>query len=136
MRTLSVLYAHALEINLTLNTQKTVSMVFSPRNRHRVVANEFPVFVVGGSPIKFVNRFKYLGHIVTESLSDDDDVLREVKNLFVRTNTLLQKFHKCSVSVKIVLFKSFCLGFYDVALGSHIGYMQSWIITSVSFLLQ
>ena len=28
-------------------------MVSSPRNRHRVIANEFPVFVVGGTPIKF-----------------------------------------------------------------------------------
>ena len=89
-------------------------MVFSPRNRHRVIANEFPVFVVGGSPIKFVNQFKYLANIVTTSY--DDDILREVKNFFVRTNALLRKFHKCSVSVKIVLFKSFCLSFYDVAL--------------------
>ena len=28
---ISVLYAHALEINMTLNTQTTVSMVFSPK---------------------------------------------------------------------------------------------------------
>ena len=28
--------------------------------------------MVGGSPIKFVNQFKYLGHIVIDSLSDDD----------------------------------------------------------------
>ena len=67
---------HALEINTTLNTYKTVSMVFSPRNRHRVIiANEFHVFVVSGSPIKFVNQLEYLGHIVTDSLSDDDDIL-------------------------------------------------------------
>jgi len=58
-------------------------VVFSYRNRHRVIVNEFPVFVVGGSPIKFVNQFKYLGHIVTDVLSDDDDILREVKNLFL-----------------------------------------------------
>jgi len=84
--------------------------------------------------MKIVNQFKYLGHIVTDSLSDDDDILREVKNLFVRTNTLLRKFHKCSVSVKIVLFKSFCLGFYDVALWK--SYKVGSLRTSVSFLLQ
>ena len=70
--------------------------------------------MVGGSPIKFVNQFKYLAHIATDSLSYDDDILREVKNFFVRTNALLRKFHKCSVSVN--LFKSVCLSFYDVAL--------------------
>ena len=95
---------------MTLNTQKTVSMVFSS------IANEFLVFVVGGSPIKFVNQFKYLGHIVTDVLSDDDDILREVKNLFVPTNTPLRKFHYCSVSVKIVLFKLF---FMTLLCGSH-----------------
>jgi len=36
--------------------------------------------------------------------------------MFVRTNVLLRRFHKCSFSVKIVLFKSFCLCLYDVAL--------------------
>ena len=74
---------------MTLNTHKTVSMVFSPRNLHRVIANQFHVFVVGGSPIKFANQLKYLGHVVTDSISDDDDILREVKNLFVRINALL-----------------------------------------------
>ena len=60
--------------------------------------------------------------------------MREVKNLFVRTNTLglLRKFLKCSVSVKIVLFKSFCLSFYDVVLWKS----YKVVITSVSFLLQ
>ena len=49
-------------------------------------------------------------------MTDDDDVRREIKNLFVRTNTLLCRFRKCSRKVKLVLFKSFCLNMYDVAL--------------------
>ena len=38
------------------------------------------------------------------------------RNLFIRTNTLTRKFSNCSKSVKIMLFQSFCLCFYGIAL--------------------
>jgi len=49
-------------------------------------------------------------------LNDDDDIRREIKNLFVRTNMLMNRFYRCSVNVKLTLFKSFCLCIYDSAL--------------------
>jgi len=36
--------------------------------------------------------------------------------MYIRTNVLIRKFCKCSVAVKLTLFKSFCLSFYDIAL--------------------
>ena len=30
-------------------------------------------------------------------MTDDEDVEREVKNMFIRTNMLIRKFNKCSV---------------------------------------
>ena len=36
--------------------------------------------------------------------------------MFFRANVLLRKFSKCSVTVKTVLFKAFCVCLYDVAL--------------------
>jgi len=83
----------------------------------------------------FVNRFKYLGHIVTDSLSDDDDILREVKNLFVCTNTLLRKFHKCSVSVKIVLYLNhFVSAFMMLLCGSHtkLDHYVSFVLVAIN----
>ena len=47
---------------------------------------------------------------------DNDDIKREIKNTFVRTNTLIRKFCKCSFDVKCILFRSYCLCLYDVAL--------------------
>ena len=41
-------------------------------------------------------------------LSDDADALREVSNAFVRTGILILKFSKCSINVRIFLFKSYC----------------------------
>jgi len=56
-------------------------------------------------------KFKYLGHMPDQHLSDDD-VLREVSNMFVRTNVLCRKFSRCSINVKIRMFKSHCLCLY------------------------
>ena len=49
-------------------------------------------------------------------MTDDDDIEREIKYMFIRTNMLICKFKKCSVEVKTKLFKSFCLCFYDIDL--------------------
>ena len=38
--------------------------------------------------------------------------------VFVRANVLTRRFANCSKDVKITLFKSYCLCFYDVALWS------------------
>jgi len=36
--------------------------------------------------------------------------------MFTRYNMLRRRFHNCSMIVKLVLFKSFCLCFYNIAL--------------------
>ena len=36
--------------------------------------------------------------------------------MFIRANILTRKFSKCTLSVKRILFKSYCLCFYDIAL--------------------
>jgi len=39
------------------------------------------------------------------------DIERETRNMFIRTNILLRRFGKCSVDVKLSLFRSYCLCF-------------------------
>ena len=58
-----------------------------------------------------VCEFKYLGHVLNNQMSDDDDIKRETRNMFIRTNILLRRFGKCSVDVKLSLFRSYCLCF-------------------------
>jgi len=58
----------------------------------------------------------YLGHIISDALSDDSDVMREVRNLYVRSNILKRRFGYCSKAVKAVLFRSYCVNMYDTAL--------------------
>jgi len=65
-----------------------------------MVAYEFPNFMVNNVTLKYVNEFKYLGHVVSNSQLDDADIHRERKNLFYRCNMLTRRFRKCSVAVK------------------------------------
>jgi len=59
-------------------------------------------------------------HVITQNCSDEEDIQREIRNLFICTNMLIRKFHRCSFQVKkklkITLFKTYCLSMYDVVL--------------------
>jgi len=46
----------------------------------------FPQFTLAGCLLRFVKSFKYLGHIITDTLYDDDDMQREIRGLFTRVN--------------------------------------------------
>ena len=51
-----------------------------------------PEICLSGTPIKYVENFKYLGHIISNNFSDDADIDREIRNLYVRGNTIARKF--------------------------------------------
>ncbi|XP_022814469.1 uncharacterized protein LOC111348188 [Spodoptera litura] len=63
-----------------------------------------------------VASFRYLGHILTEDLTDDADLERERRALAVRGNMIVRRFARCSVEVKILLFKAYCQSFYASSL--------------------
>lgn len=115
-RLLDIVHAQITLIDMVVNSVKTVCMVFNPRNRSNYIADSFPLLQIGSSLLLYVHCFKYLGHRISEHNSDDDDIQREISSLFVRTNILLRRFASCSLLVKSILFKSFCICMYDVAL--------------------
>ena len=43
---------------------------------------------------------------------DDDDMLRQMRTLYVRSNKLLRTFHYCTIDVKLELFRCICMPFY------------------------
>ena len=113
---LDVLTVQTHLIDMSCNSQKTVCMMFQPKRRDRIVAGAFPLFKIGSNDIQFVTEFRHLGHVITNRLTDDDDINREVRNMFMRTNVLMRRFGNCSVSVKRTLFKCYCLSMYDIGL--------------------
>ena len=53
--------------------------------RSQIVSLSFPQLKLGNFCIKYVDSFRYLGHIISSSMRDNDDIQREVRNMFMRT---------------------------------------------------
>jgi len=77
---------------------------FYARQRNCMYGTVFPRFRLGVSDLQFVPQFKHLGRFITHNLSDDNDIQRVIRSMFVRCNILIRKFSKCSVRVKLKLF--------------------------------
>jgi len=68
-------------------------MVFQLSRKRLIVDSDFPPLTVGGVQLNYISEFKYLGHMITDKLSDDLDIKREMCFLFVGTDTLLCRYH-------------------------------------------
>ncbi|XP_050664361.1 uncharacterized protein LOC126965003 [Leptidea sinapis] len=109
---LSVCEHYANAHGLKYNVSKTKMMVFPAGGGPDMV----PEVYLNGTVISVVKQFKYLGHVLTERLQDDEDIERERRALAVRGNMLARRFAKCSRDVKTTLFKAYCLGMYTCQL--------------------
>ena len=61
------------------------------------------------------NDLKHEKQVIAASqraMSDDADVFRQVKCLYIRGNIISRKFANCSINVKLVVFKTYCSCFY------------------------
>ncbi|XP_063627510.1 uncharacterized protein LOC134799017 [Cydia splendana] len=100
--------AHGLRYNVT----KSELLLF----KAGIKTYSVPQVKLNGDPLKQVTRFKYLGHWVSESMSDDLDIERERRALAVRCNMVARRFARCSKNVKVTLFKAYCQTFYTCSL--------------------
>lgn len=99
----------ATEHDLIFNTKKTKLMCIKPEGMKKLY---IPDFVLGGSKIRRVQSETYLGYILNEHASDNDHIVKEMRNMYKRGNMLVKNFSHCTEEVKIALFKSFCSSIY------------------------
>ena len=71
---------------------------------------------LGGIELQRTSSYKYLGHIITDTLCDNADILAKRSLLYARANALLRQFHFCSNSVKYKLYRAFCCNVYLISL--------------------
>ena len=103
-------------IDMEINCCKTKCMIFVPKYTRYRFLHDLPKFKLDGIDIEFCDNFRYLGHIICNTLDDRDDVNREIRLLFFRSNRLFNKFALCSVSVKKMLWNSFVNCLYGVGI--------------------
>ena len=75
-----------------------------------------PSFAVNDIAIGEVAKVKYLGHVITNDMTDDADMMRQRRQLYALGNVLSRRFHMCSIDVKNTLFRSFCTPLYNCQL--------------------
>ena len=99
---INVLISAADDVSLNVNTKKTVTMIFNPTDKYKRLSSTFPQFSMRGSCLSYVACFKYLGHIIDNSMHDDSDIKCELKGLFARPNLLNRRFWQCTRDVKLL----------------------------------
>lgn len=107
---------YASDHGLVYNVRKSVVMVFGAGGECPVTV---PPVKINGVSLSRVHSFKYLGHILTASLRDDDDIERERRALSIRANMIACRFKRASAEVKKTLFRAFCSSFYTCSLWVH-----------------
>jgi hypothetical protein len=46
----------------------------------------------------------------------DDDIKRRIRDLVMRTDILVRRYGTCSINVKLAIFKTYCVSYYDAGL--------------------
>ncbi|XP_063372171.1 uncharacterized protein LOC134660369 [Cydia amplana] len=106
---LTICERYAESHGLRYNASKSELLVFKAGTKSY---SHTPQVKLGNIPLKIVEEFKYLGHWVTSSLTDNKDIERERRALAVRSNMLIRRFARCNKNVKITLFRAYCQSFY------------------------
>ena len=101
--------------NITYNVNKSYCMVILD-NKPQNMKNTHPV-ILNNNVLQYTTKCKYLGHIINNNLTDDDDIARHKICFYAHANLLARKFRFCSSSMKNVLFHSYSL-WYNVHIKS------------------
>ena len=102
------------------NVVKSQCLIVKSKN---VVLN-CPSFQLCGTTLPYTDSYKYLGHIVNSSLSDDADIMKQTRSLYARANMIIRKFSSASWNTKLMLFRAYCTPMYGC---------QLWCSISVFF---
>ena len=97
---LNICSNYGIDFNINYNAKK--SMVLLCRSKEDVDL-KFPSFYLSGQIMSVSKCTKYLGHIITDTLEDDDDMFRQRRMLYIQANMLVRKFHYCTTDVKVNL---------------------------------
>lgn len=107
-RLVAICEKYAAEHYLTYNVKKSEVMIF---RCGKGPDNILPINLCG-TALSIVHKFKYLGHIIRDDLSDEADLERQRRSIACRSNMLARRFSYCSNQVKVTLFTAYCQSFY------------------------
>ena len=101
------------ENDILFNATKSAIMFFKS---NCIPSFKMPTFSLDDNAIDVVDKFKYLGHYISNNLSDKEDISRQRKKLYAQGNSLIRKFHMCTLDTKLALFNTYCSPMYTAQL--------------------
>jgi hypothetical protein len=105
---LNICHSYSIDTDINFNPVKSMCMVFKPRNYKL----RCPSIRLHEQCLEYTNCIKYLGSTFQNTSSDDDDILNQMRTLYMRSNRLIRLFGQCEVAVKLELFRSYCCTLY------------------------
>lgn len=99
--------------DLKFNEMKSYFLYFKP---YKFKVNPHLVLYMNGSVITPQHSCKYLGHVIYDNLCDNDDIRRQLRSFYGKSNLLLRTFGSCTAEVKQHMFMSYCSSFYTAHL--------------------
>jgi len=108
--------------DIKFNVKKTVCMMFRPKIASHLANTGSgdvavtPILKLDNLQLKWVSQFKYLGHIVTDSLSDEADIRRAKRAIYFGSNRLLARLAFADKKILANLFQTYCGQIYGSVL--------------------
>ncbi len=97
-------------LDMMCNTIQKKSVAMICRSKEHKDLN-FPDLYLSEQVLNACTTAKYLGHIIINEMSDDDDMYRQCRKLYAQANMLMRKCNMCSDQVKINLLEHIVLLF-------------------------
>ena len=110
---LDVCTEYGVAFDVKFNAKKSVVLTCRTKEDKNL---SFPAFYLAGQVLPVCSKANYLGHVINDQLTDDDDLYRQRRTLYAQANMLKRKFYFCSVDVKVNLFRAFCTPLYTAPL--------------------
>ena len=112
---LEVCRAYAGPHDIVYSSTKTVCMPVQPnQSQGRYSTRAW----LGNEELRFVEEFRYLGHVMTAYCRDDKYIQKQFRRKIASGNILVRKFSFAHIEAKIQLFMSYCYyTFIDVLFG-------------------
>ena len=112
---LHICHNFSISVDVNFNALKSFCIAFTPKT----FKLSLPQVTINPAHIPYTDSIKYLGFTFASSHKDDNDILRQMRMLYARSNRLVRLFHSCNTNVLLDLGRRFCGSFYCSYLWTH-----------------
>ncbi len=104
-----ICHDYSLKYDMLYNVKKSRCIVFECAGTGEI---HLPKINLGSHVLRWMNTHTYRGAVLNSECKDDLDMMRQCRSIYARGNCLVHKFSKCSVDVKLELFRAYCSNVY------------------------